>query len=131
MSLRSEEVNLRHGPGTQYAIDWVYRRRDLPVEIEREFDVWRLVRDQEGVKGWVNQATLNARRTVVVTGEERVLRGEARDDAAAIARLKPGVIARLRSCEAAATWCELSVQDYRGWLRRDEFWGVIPGEAIQ
>ena len=43
-ALRSDEVNMRAGPGTRYPIDWVYKRRELPVEIQREFEVWRLVR---------------------------------------------------------------------------------------
>ena len=53
---------MRLGPGTRYRIDWVYKRRDLPVEIEREFDVWRWVRDADGIQGWVHQATLMGRR---------------------------------------------------------------------
>lgn len=130
-ALRSDEVNLRTGPGTRYPIDWVYKRRDLPVLIEREFDAWRLVRDPEGVKGWVNQATLAPRRTGVVVGGEQVLRGDPKVDAAAVARLKAGVIVRLRSCEATSDWCQASVQDYRGWVRRTDVWGVFPGEAIQ
>ncbi len=130
-ALRSDEVYMRSGPGPRYPIDWVYKRRDLPVEIEREFDIWRLVRDQEGVRGWVNTQTLSPRRTGVVTGAERVLRHDASDTGAAVARLKPGVIFRLRSCEATSDWCQASVQDYRGWMKRSDMWGVYPGEAIQ
>lgn len=130
-SLRSDEVNLRTGPGIRYPIDWVYKRRDLPVQIEREFEVWRLVRDQEGVKGWIHQATLAPRRTAVVVGQERPLRRDAREDATPVAQLKPGVIVRLRSCEAASPWCQVQVAEYRGWLRRDEMWGIMPAEAIQ
>lgn len=130
-ALRSDEVNLRSGPGTRYPITWVYKRRDLPVEIEREFEVWRLVRDQENVKGWVHQATLTGRRTLVVTGADRALRREAKDAAPPVAQLKPGVIARLRSCEAGSDWCQVQMQDYRGWMKRSEFWGVYPGEAVQ
>ncbi|MEJ1979294.1 MAG: SH3 domain-containing protein [Acetobacteraceae bacterium] len=50
---------------------------------------------------------------------------------APVARLKPGVVGRIRSCDANALWCQVQVGDYRGWLKRDEFWGVYPGEAIQ
>ncbi len=129
-ALRSEEVNLRTGPGVRYPIEWVYKRRDLPVQIEREFEVWRLVRDQEGVKGWVHQATLAPRRTAVVVGEQ-TLRQAAEDTAGPVAKLKPGVILRLRSCEAASAWCQAQVQDYRGWVKRTEIWGTFPNEAIQ
>ncbi len=130
-SLRSDEVNLRTGPGTRYPIDWVYKRRDLPVLIEREFEVWRLVRDPEGIKGWVHQATLAPRRSGVVTGGERVLRHDPKDESGPVARLKPGVIVRLRSCEATSDWCQAQVQDYRGWIKRSEIWGTFPGEVIQ
>lgn len=129
-ALRSDEVNLRTGPGVRYPIDWVYKRRDLPVKIEREFEVWRLVRDQDGVKGWVHQATLTGRRSFVVTGTERVIRRQSNADSAAVARLQPGVVGHIRGCEAAAQWCQVQVGDYKGWLKRDEFWGILPDEAI-
>jgi SH3-like domain-containing protein len=130
-SLKTDDVNLRSGPGLRYPIQWVYKRRDLPVEIEREFEVWRLVADSEGVKGWVHQATLVGRRTFVVVGAEQTIRSAARDDANPVARLKPGVIGRIRSCDANAPWCQVQVGDYRGWLKREAFWGTYPTEAIQ
>ncbi len=130
-ALRADEVYMRIGPGKRYPIEWVYKRRDLPVQIEREFEDWRLVRDQENTKGWVHQATLAPRRTGVVTGGEQVLRRDARDDAEPVARLKPGVIVRLRACDAASDWCQAQVQDYRGWMKRSEVWGLLPGESIQ
>ena len=130
-ALRSDEVYLRTGPGPRYPIDWVYKRRDFPLEIEREFDIWRLVRDQEGVRGWVNTQTLAPRRTAVVTGVERVLRRDAKDDASPVARLKPGVVVRLRSCEAGSEWCQATVGDHRGWMKRTELWGIYPREEIK
>lgn len=132
VALRSDDVDLRVGPGTRYPIQWVYKRRDLPVEILREFEVWRLVVDSDGVKGWVHQATLTGRRSVLVTGkDEAVLRAASDDAAAAVARLKPGVVGRLRGCEAASEWCQVQVGDLRGWLRRNAVWGLLPNEAVQ
>ncbi len=134
-ALRTEEVNLRTGPGTRYPIDWVYKRRDLPVRVEREFDVWRLVALPDGTKGWVSGATLVTHRTFSVVGAaaapERVLRATASEEAAVVARLKPGVIGRIRACEGGAAWCQVQIGEYRGWLRRDAFWGSDPGEAVQ
>jgi SH3-like domain-containing protein len=129
-ALRADEVNLRVGPGTRFPIEWQYHRRDLPVRILREVEVWRLVEDQDGVKGWVHQATLIGRRSFAVKGNEAVLRATASDDAAPVARLKPGVIGRIRACAAGAAWCEVQVEDYRGWLKRSQFWGSDSDEAI-
>lgn len=129
-ALRSDEVNLRRGPGTRYPIEWVYKRRELPVEIEREFEVWRLVAAPDGGKGWVHQATLTGRRGFIVTGEEHVLRDGPKEDAGPVARLKPGVVGRILHCDEGAEWCRVQVGEYRGFLKRSDFWGSFAGEAI-
>ena len=130
-AFRSDEVNLRSGPGMQYPIDWVYHRRDLPVQIEREFEVWRLVEDQDGTKGWVHQATLTGRRGFLVLGPDpHVLRAAAAETAAAVAELKPGVVGSIRGCAAGAPWCEVQTGSYRGWLKRTELRGVDADEAV-
>ena len=67
-ALRADSVYLRRGPGSRYPIEWIYKRRDLPVKIEREFDVWRLIEDPDGIKGWVHQATLVGTRSFVIPG---------------------------------------------------------------
>lgn len=129
-SLRSDDVNLRAGPGTRYPIEWVYKRRDLPIEIEREFEVWRLVRDPDGTRGWVHEATLWGRRTLIVTGAGHSLHDGPHGTAKIVAKLEPGVLGRLRSCDAAAGWCKVQIRRYTGWLRRSDFWGTLPGEAV-
>lgn len=128
VSLRSGEVNLRTGPGTNYPVDWVFVRRGMPVEVVAEFDVWRKIRDWQGTVGWVHQSMLDGRRTVRITGADRELRRQPAEDAAVVARVAPGVIGRLLECEAS--WCELDAEGYRGWLKRDEFWGVYPDEKV-
>lgn len=82
-ALRADKVYMRRGPGQRYPIDWVYRRRGLPVKIEREFDVWRLVETSDGTKGWVHQATLSGRRSFLIPGEAADSAMTASDGAAA------------------------------------------------
>ena len=130
VSLRPAQVNLRAGPGERYQVEWVYQRRDLPVEIEREFDIWRLIRDSDGVRGWVQEVMLMGRRSFEVTGVDRTLRRDPDDASRAVAILKTGVIGRIRSCATKSDWCQVQVDDYRGWLRRAEFWGTLPDEAV-
>ena len=130
-SLKSDDVNMRVGPAERYPVIWTYKRRELPVKIEREFDIWRLVEDMDGVKGWVHQATLTGRRTFVITGaDDRTLRSDASETAEAVAVLKPGVVGRVKACEAGKAWCQVQVGDYRGWLQRTEIWGVDPDEVV-
>jgi len=129
VSLRADEVNLRTGPGVRYPVDWVVQRRGLPVEVVAEFEAWRKIRDQEGVEGWVNKAMLSGRRTILVTGDIRTIRRNRSADAPAVARVEPGVVARLVKCDES--WCKVEVDSYEGWLQRDELWGLYPNEKLE
>lgn len=122
VSLKSDEVNLRTGPGTRYPIDWIYRRRGLPVEVVDEFDDWRRVRDHDGTMGWVHRFMLASHRTVLVTGQIRTLRRRPAADAPGLAHLEPGVVADLEDCEHA--WCRIEAEGFEGWLRRTEIFGT-------
>ncbi|MGG5819127.1 SH3 domain-containing protein, partial [Falsiroseomonas sp. HW251] len=134
-SLRSDQVNMRVGPNTTFPIEWTFQRRDLPVMIVGEFQVWRRIRDVDGAEGWVHQSTLAGRRTVLVkppaNAEEAVLRRRPEESASPVARLRGGVIARVRECDASSAWCEVQVQGMRGYVKRGDTWGLLPEEEVK
>lgn len=129
VTLRSEEVNLRAGPGVRYPVEWVFVRRQMPVEILQEFENWRRIRDRDGTEGWVHQSMLTGRRAAIVTGEMRSLRRRPEAESPVVARAEPGVIGALLECKE--TWCRIETGGFRGWLPRDEIWGVYPNETIK
>jgi len=128
-SLKSNEVNLRAGPGEDKPKLWIYQRAGMPVEIIEEFDTWRRIRDYKGVVGWVSAALLSGKRTGIVTDKRRTLHAKPDAAAPAVAELDPGVIAKLIECDGA--WCRLEVKGYEGWMLRTEFWGVFPDEVVK
>jgi SH3-like domain-containing protein len=106
----------------------------LPVEIVREFELWRRIRDPEGTEGWVHQSTLMGRRSFIVRGApgtEVMLRRRAEDQAQPVARLRPGVVGRLRACETNSPWCEAQIGEHRGYIKRADIWGVGPSEEVK
>ena len=131
VSLRSDEVNLRTGPGQRYPIDWIYARKDLPVEVIAEFEAWRKIRDWQGTEGWVHQSMLSGRRMMVVIGSARPLRGSDSEAADTQAQVEAGVLGRLLQCPRNRDYCRVEVGGVQGWLKRDEIWGVYKGEWIE
>jgi SH3-like domain-containing protein len=129
VTLRSEQVNVRTGPGERYPIEWVFSRKDLPVEIVAEFDIWRKIRDAEGTEGWVHQRMLSGKRSVIVEGAVRALHRKPSESADVVARAEPGVVAKLLECDPQ--WCRVEASGVSGWLKRDEIWGVYPSEVVQ
>src|SRR5207245_9793716 len=92
VSLHSDNVNLRTGPGRQYPIEWVLTRKDMPVEVIAQFEHWRRIRDWEGTAGWVQERMVAGRRTVIVSkGAERPLHQQPDAASAVVARAAPGV----------------------------------------
>jgi SH3-like domain-containing protein len=129
VTLRSDEVNARTGPGVRYPVEWVFVRKEMPVEITAEFDTWRRIRDWEGSEGWVHQSMLSGKRGVVIRGETRTIREEARTDAPVVARAEPGVMGWLHHCQG--DWCQVDLKGYKGWITREAVWGVYPGEHVE
>ncbi len=130
VSLRTDPINMRTGPGVRYPVDWVYLRRGLPVEVVAEFDTWRRINDPDGADGWIHTSMLSARRTAVVSGGLRPLRRTSEDEGDLLARLEPGVIVSIQRCPAGS-YCRVDVSGVQGWIRRDHLWGVYPDEVIE
>lgn len=138
VSLKSDEVNLRSGPGRDYPTQWVFRRAGLPVEIVKEFEGWRQVRDAEGVTGWVSQSLLSGRRTALVLPWELkpdtpppqvALRENDSESARPAAMVEAGVIANVHSCDSR--WCDVSIETFRGYVEQSKLWGIYQGEVIK
>ena len=130
-SLRVGEVNLRSGPGTKYPIQFVYHHKGLPVEILSEYDIWLKVRDWQGSEGWVHERMVTPARTIIIKSDTRTIYRDPARDSPALAKLEPGVVARLLECRNA--WCRIETekQNIKGWLLRSEVWGVYPDEVVQ
>jgi SH3-like domain-containing protein len=130
VSLRSDQVNFRAGPGFQYPVTWVYQRAGLPVEIIGEFNEWRQLLAPDGGTGWVHEATLRARRGFFITGPQVVLRSAPAADAGVAAYLNEGVSGELLRCDKGADFCKVSVNQRSGYLARIDFWGVFNNEIV-
>lgn len=130
VSVRSDRVYARTGPGTRYPIKWVYERKDLPVEIVQEFDTWRKIRDMDGEEGWVHQSLLSGKRYAVVSADQGLpLYREPNDQSRAVALVEPKAILELDSCENQ--WCEVNASGLSGWIHYDNIWGVYEDERFE
>ena len=100
-----------------------------------ESDNWRRVRDSEGADGWVFHSLLSARRTALVTpwaqGRGAACRFTARNSTGsrAVAELQAGVLGNVLTCDGE--WCNVSVDDYSGYVQQDKLWGVYKGEEVE
>lgn len=129
VSVSAGEANMRTGPGDRYPIQWVYLRRNLPLQITAEYGAWRRVSDREGAIGWMHSALLSGRRTGIVTGETRTLYKNADLSSRPLLKAEVGVVVRLLKCDGA--WCRVEVTDHKGWMPQTHIWGTFTNETVR
>ena len=133
VSLKSDRVNCARARAPTIRSPGCSRRAGLPVEVIKEFDSWRQVRDSEGADGWVFHSAAQ--------------RAPHRTDAPVVARDRPSVPlysrrastqlarrghargrrARQHDESATGEWCQLSVDDYSRLYRADQALGRLRG----
>lgn len=126
VSMKASEANVRRGPSLTHRIDWVFKHRDMPLQVTAEHGHWRRVEDREGQGGWIHYSLLSGVRTVIIEKNMLSLRMQPDTEAPVAAALENGVIARLGKC--GPEWCQLKSGGYRGWAPKSRLWGVSAGE---
>ena len=126
VSLKAEESNVRRGPSLSHRIDWVFKRRNMPLRVTGEHGHWRRVQDRDGQGGWVHYSLLSGVRHVIVETDLTPMRVKPTGEAEVNAYAEAGVVARLGTC--SKDWCKINASGSRGWVEKAVLWGVKPEE---
>lgn len=122
-TLRFDEVNMRKGPSENYPIDWVYKRKGLPVQVIRLRESWRLVQDPDGTQGWIASSQLSPKLGALIIGDGVAeLRADASATSALMWKAQPGVVGELLQCRDS--FCEIDVAGKTGWVLATRIWGA-------
>ena len=131
VSLRSNHINARSGPGARYPIEWVYMQKSAPVEIIAEFELWRKIKDWQGSESWVHKSMLSGKRSVkvITPGENNVY---AKDDfkTKIIAKVEDEVVGEIEKCPVNNSFCKIKFASITGWVPRQNLYGIYPEEII-
>ncbi|MGV6800594.1 MAG: SH3 domain-containing protein [bacterium] len=123
VNLKYNEANGRVGPSMDYPVRYIFARKNLPVRVIEETpnNLWRKIEDHNGNISWVNKSQLISSDYVLVQ-TSAILRKKPEYQASGRAEIESGVLVRLENC--TAHWCKVKTGQYRGWLAKDNLWGV-------
>lgn len=132
VSLRSNLINARSGPGARYPIEWVYMQKTAPVEIVAEFELWRKIKDWEGSESWVHKSMLSGRRSVKVTtpGENNIY-DKPEYNSKVIAKVEDEVVGDVKKCPAGSDFCLIVFGNIEGWIPKNNLYGIYSQEVIE
>ncbi len=126
-SLSSDLINLRTGPGMQYPIEWVYKKRDFPIEIIEDYDVWRKIKEIDGTQGWIHQSMLSSRRYGIIQEKTKLTRKQD-INSQIVAYVEPNVVVKIISCSKNSLMCRVEVKGKHGFVPRNILWGIYLNE---
>jgi SH3-like domain-containing protein len=123
-SLRSNETNVRAGPGSQYPIKFTFKLRSLPVKVISEYDNWSEIKDYEGDTGWVSQNLVTKKRTVIIKTNKSFINLYAKpsEKSKVVLRLENDVVGDFIKC--GLEYCGIKVVGKKGWVSKKEIWGI-------
>ena len=121
-SLKSNKVNVRAGPSTDYPVAITYEIQALPIKIIAEYDNWYKIVDSEGDGGWIKKYLISNVRTVLVK-QDSILYSSYKETSKPLFRVEKNVILKLKKCKQYR--CKVSYDKKKvGWIDRDMVWGL-------
>ena len=123
VTLKFAKVNARAGPGDDHRLLWVYRARDLPVQVVAETAEWRQVCDPRGSLAWVHKRTVDGHRSVLnAAAKPAPLFRSPKAGSEVAAFLNTRAVASLVRCHKG--WCRVKADGASGWVREGALWGT-------
>jgi len=120
LMLKNSKVNVRMGPGLDYPVKFIYKKKYLPVKVIDKKENFRKVIDHKKNSGWIHISQLKKINSVIVLSN-RILFKKPTFNSKPIANIESGKLFVLEKCKK--NWCEVSDKSYSGWINIDNVWG--------
>ena len=122
VSLKKNKVNVRYGPSFDSDIKYVYKKINLPLKQIDKKENFRRIIDLENNSGWIHISQLKKNNSVIAT-ENKILFKKPSSFAKPIAQIEMGRLLIVDKCQEK--WCKIKSDDYQGWIKTNDIWGLI------
>ena len=122
LMLKYKEANLRYGPGFDYPIKFIYKKKYLPIKIIDKKDEFRRIIDIKNNSGWIHKTQLKKNKSFILL-EDQLLFSKPTKYSKPILKISKGRLLFAKRCKKK--WCEVKTEEYEGWITNDNLWGNI------
>ena len=121
LSLKKDKVYVRYGPGKNYPIKYIYKKKFLPIKVIDKKDNFRRIIDHKKNSGWIHQIMLRKLNSLIVL-EEKIVFKKSSKFSKPLAKLEKGRLVIIKECKL--NWCRIQTGDYIGWIDKKNVWGI-------
>tara|TARA_B100000029_G_scaffold63811_1_gene57158 strand:+ start:764 stop:1213 length:450 start_codon:yes stop_codon:yes gene_type:complete len=122
LMLKYKEANVRYGPGFDYPIKFVYKKKYLPIKIIDKKDEFRRIIDLKNNSGWIHRTQLRKNKSFILL-KDQLLFSKPTKYSKPILKISKGRLLIAKKCKKK--WCKVKTDDYLGWILNENLWGKI------
>ena len=119
--LKNNEVNVRYGPGFDYPIKYVYKKKNLPIKVIDKKENFRRIVDFKKNSGWIHTSQLKKGKSIILL-EDQILFSKPTKHSKPIIKISKGRLLLVKKCKKK--WCKVKSKDYLGWVIINNIWGT-------
>ena len=119
--LKNNEVNVRYGPGFDYPIKYVYKKKNLPIKVIDKKENFRRIIDFKKNSGWIHISQLKKGKSLILL-EDQILFSKPTRYSKPIIKISKGRLLLVKKCKKK--WCKVKTEDYLGWIITNNIWGT-------
>jgi len=120
--LKYNEVNVRYGPGRDYPIKYIYKKKNLPVKVIDKKENFRKIIDFKKNSGWIHHTQLKKGKSFILL-KDRILFTKPTKHSKPLLKIAKGRLLLVKKCKK--NWCRVKTENFLGWVETNEIWGSI------
>ena len=122
LSLKNNKVNVRYGPGFDYPIKFIYKKKFLPIKVIDKKENFRRIIDHKKNSGWIHISQLRKTNSLIVL-EDKIVFNKNTKFSKPLFKVSKGRLVILKEC--INSWCKIKSNNYSGWIQTKNSWGEI------
>lgn len=119
---------MRNGPGINYFVVGKFLKKGIPVLVVGEFEGWKRTINFLGNEGWISNSQLSKKRYGIIIKESVEMKSFPKKEAKTKLILGKNLNFKIKRC--IIDWCKIKIGTKSGWIKRENFWGILDKEKI-
>ena len=118
--LKNDKVNVRYGPGLNYPIKYIYKKKNLPVKVIDKKENFKRIIDFKKNSGWIHTSQLKKGKSFILL-KNQILFAKPTRYSKPILKIAKGRLLLVKKCKK--NWCKVKTKNYLGWIKTSNIWG--------
>ena len=119
--LKNNKVNVRYGPGFNYQIKYIYKKKNLPIKVIDKKENFRRIIDFKKNSGWIHISQLKKGKSIILL-KDQILFKKPTKYSKPLFKIAKGRLLLVKKCKKK--WCKVKTEDYLGWIITNNIWGT-------